>query len=55
MKHVGVVASNLVLLYFLPVGYCWLSGVGFGCRLFISMVIVCCWLSGIGKRVLHGC
>jgi hypothetical protein len=48
----GVVASNLVLLYFLPVGCKVLHGVGFGCRAYLSVIVICCWLSGIGNRLL---
>jgi hypothetical protein len=38
MKHEEVVASNIVLLYFLPVGCKVLHGVGFGYRAYLSVV-----------------
>ncbi len=33
---------------FLSVVKCWLSGGGFGCRVNLSLVVVCCWLSRVG-------
>ncbi len=36
----------------LPFVDCWLSGVGFGCRVYLLVVVLCCWLSGVGCRVL---
>ncbi len=37
-------------IFLLSVFNCWLSGVGFGCR--VSVVVVCCWLLVVGCRLL---
>ncbi len=50
MKHEGGCCFQpcLTVFSFPSVVNCWLSGVGFGYRMFLSMVVVvCCWLSGI--------
>ncbi len=39
-------------IFFLSVFNCLLSGVGSGCQVFLSVLVVCCWLSGVGCRVL---
>jgi hypothetical protein len=30
---------------------CWLSGDGFGCQIYLSVVSVCCWFLSVGCRL----
>ena len=55
MKHAGIEASKLDLPIFSfcrLIVDCSLSGVSFGCRVYLSVVVVCCWLSGVACGVL---